>query len=85
MTLPHNILASTQGANLISNVPHNLSDAARTIALLVKHAQALGKREIEVTQEAEEAWVVLMLTSVGRMTSSPEWRLSGSFAGVVFR
>jgi cation diffusion facilitator CzcD-associated flavoprotein CzcO len=62
----------TQGANLISNVPHNLSDAARTIALMVKHAQVWGKREIEVTQEAEEAWVQLMLTSAGRMTSSPD-------------
>ena len=62
----------TQGANLISNVPHNLTDAARTIALLVKHAEEQGKREIEVTQEAEEAWVALMLTAVGRMTSSPD-------------
>ena len=29
----------TQGANLISNVPHNLTEAARTIAMMVKHAQ----------------------------------------------
>jgi hypothetical protein len=62
----------TQGANLISNVPHNLTDAARTIAVLVKHAQEQGKREIEVSAEAEEAWVALMLTSVGRMTNSPD-------------
>jgi cation diffusion facilitator CzcD-associated flavoprotein CzcO len=62
----------TQGANLISNVPHNLTDAARSIAVLVKHAQAQGKRVIEVTQEAEEAWVALMLTSAGRMTSNPD-------------
>ena len=29
----------TQGANLISNVPHNFTEAARTIAMLVRHAQ----------------------------------------------
>jgi cation diffusion facilitator CzcD-associated flavoprotein CzcO len=62
----------TQGANLISNVPHNLTDAAKTIAVLVKHANQQGKREIEVSAEAEQAWVALMLTSVGRMTNSPD-------------
>ena len=45
----------TQGANLISNVPHNLTEAAKTIALMVKHAQANGFNEIEVTKEAEDA------------------------------
>ncbi len=62
----------TQGANLISNVPHNLTEAARTIAILVRHAREQGKREIEVTKEAEDAWVALMLTAVGRMTQSPD-------------
>ena len=62
----------TQGANLISNVPHNLSEAARSIALLVQHAQAQGAREIEVTAEAEEAWVQLMRTSPGLMIQSPD-------------
>ena len=32
----------TQGANLISNVPHNLTEAAKTIAMMVKHAQDNG-------------------------------------------
>ena len=44
----------TQGANLISNVPHNLTEAARTIATMVKHAQENGFKEIEVTKEAED-------------------------------
>jgi cation diffusion facilitator CzcD-associated flavoprotein CzcO len=44
----------TQGANLISNVPHNLTEAAKTIALMVRHAQANGFKEIEVTKEAED-------------------------------
>jgi cyclohexanone monooxygenase len=62
----------TQGANLISNVPHNLTEAARTIAMLVAHARDHGWHQIEVTDEAEREWVELMKTSVGRMTQSPD-------------
>ena len=47
----------TQGANLISNVPHNLTEAAKTIATVVEHAQDNGFKEIEVTREAEDKWV----------------------------
>ena len=62
----------TQGANLISNVPHNLTEAAKTIALIVRHAQANGFKEIEVTKEAEDSWVELLLTGAGRMIGSPD-------------
>jgi cation diffusion facilitator CzcD-associated flavoprotein CzcO len=56
----------TQGANLISNVPHNLVEAGRTIALLVRHAQDHGFSRIEATHEAEDAWVALILSGAGR-------------------
>jgi cation diffusion facilitator CzcD-associated flavoprotein CzcO len=62
----------TQGANLISNVPHNLTEAAKTIALMIAHAQANGFKEIEVTKEAEDRWVELLLTGAGRMIGSPD-------------
>lgn len=62
----------TQGANLISNVPHNLTEAARTIAHVVKHALASDKREIEVTREAEDAWIKLLLSGRGSMIGSPD-------------
>jgi cation diffusion facilitator CzcD-associated flavoprotein CzcO len=62
----------TQGANLISNVPHNLTEAAKTIALMIRHAQANGFKEIEVTREAEDRWVELLLTGAGRMIGSPD-------------
>ena len=62
----------TQGANLISNVPHNLTEAARTIAMMVAHARDHGYKEIEVTEDAENAWCELLTTAVGRMTSSPD-------------
>jgi cation diffusion facilitator CzcD-associated flavoprotein CzcO len=62
----------TQGANLISNVPHNLTEAAKTIALMVRHAQANGFKKIEVSKEAEDSWVELLLTGAGRMIGSPD-------------
>jgi cation diffusion facilitator CzcD-associated flavoprotein CzcO len=62
----------TQGANLISNVPHNLTEAARTIAMMVKHAQDNGFNEIEVTKEAEDKWLELLLTNPGLMIGAPD-------------
>jgi cation diffusion facilitator CzcD-associated flavoprotein CzcO len=62
----------TQGANLISNVPHNLTEAAKTIAVVVKHALENGFGETEVTREAEDKWVDLLLTGVGRMIGGPD-------------
>jgi cyclohexanone monooxygenase len=62
----------TQGANLISNVPHNLTEAARTIATVVSHARKIGASEVEVTKEAEDRWVDLLLTGVGRMIGSQD-------------
>ena len=61
-----------QGANLISNVPHNLTDSARTIAMTVGHARMIGAKEIEVTKEAEDRWVELLLTGFGRMIGSQD-------------
>ena len=57
----------TQGANLISNVPHNLTDSARTIATIVAEANQRGATRVEVTQEAQDAWIALLLTGPGRM------------------
>jgi cyclohexanone monooxygenase len=62
----------TQGANLISNVPHNLTEAARTIAVLVKHARDNRFDQIEVTKEAEDAWIELLLSGPGRMLGAPD-------------
>ncbi|MBR7619347.1 NAD(P)/FAD-dependent oxidoreductase [Phenylobacterium sp. 20VBR1] len=62
----------TQGANLISNVPHNLTESGRTIALTVKHALDVGAKEVEVTPEAQKAWVDLLLTGAGRMLGAPD-------------
>ncbi len=60
------VVGPTQGANLISNVPHNLVEAGATIAVIVSHALASGVAAVEVTQEAETAWVE-RLEAGGRM------------------
>jgi len=54
-----------QGANLISNVPHNFIETGTTIAMIVKHALDHGYSEVEVTQEAEDAWIELLLSGTG--------------------
>ena len=57
----------TQGANLISNVPHNLTEGGKTIALVVAETLKRGAQEVEVTEAAQTAWVDLLLTGPGRM------------------
>ena len=61
-----------QGANLISNVPHNLVEAGRTIAAIVAHAMTLGTPTVEVTADAQQAWVELLLSAPPRMIGAPD-------------
>jgi cation diffusion facilitator CzcD-associated flavoprotein CzcO len=62
----------TQGANLISNVPHNLTESGRTIATIVRYALDHGHRRVEVAQAAQDAWVQLLLSGPGRMIGGPD-------------
>src|ERR1700742_1631586 len=62
------IVQPTQGANLISNVPHNLIEAGKTIAVVIAHALAGGFAEVEVTGEAEDRWVELLRSAPRRPT-----------------
>jgi len=66
------IVQPTQGGNLISNIPHNLTESGRTIALVIKHALDNGFDQIEVTKEAEDAWIDLLLSGGGMMLGSPD-------------
>ena len=54
------VVGPTQGANLISNVPHNLTEAGQTVATIVAHAINSGFDEVEVTEQAETDWVALL-------------------------
>ena len=64
------VVGPTQGANLVSNIPHNLTEAASTIAAVVDRALRTGAAEVEVTAEAESEWVAL-LEAGGRTFGAP--------------
>ena len=66
------IVQATQGANLISNYPHNLTDAGQTIATMVAHAVSNNFQEIEATHQSEEQWVELLMSGPGLMIGSQD-------------
>jgi cation diffusion facilitator CzcD-associated flavoprotein CzcO len=51
------IVGPTQGANLISNVTHNLVEAGETIATVIAHALRSETTQVETTLDAERHWV----------------------------
>ena len=57
------ITSLTQGANLISNITSNLTDAARTVAAVLTAARERGATLIEATPAAQEAWVEMVASS----------------------
>lgn len=66
------MIQMNQGANMASNIPHNIVDHAATVAQVVSHAEANGFGSVEPTQEAEAAWVELILTNQGSLIGSTE-------------
>ena len=54
------VVGPNQGANLISNVPHNLTERGNTIAAIARHAIDIGSAEVEVAPAAQAAWVDLL-------------------------
>jgi len=66
------LVQSAQGAHLISNYPHNLVECARAAAIMIAHAQETGAKEIEVTKEAQDQWVALLMTGPGMVIGSTE-------------
>jgi len=61
-----------QGANLISNIPHNIVDSARTIALTVRRALDDAFAAVEPSQGAEDAWVALLRSGPGSIIGGPD-------------
>ncbi len=66
------IIGMSQGANLISNITHNLTDAATTVSRIVEHAETTGATTVEVTEEAEDAWVELVTTNTSGILGGPD-------------
>ena len=57
------VIGVNQGANLISNIPHNYVENGTAIAATIAAAEERGCSTVEVTAEAEEAWVDLVSSS----------------------
>ncbi|MBO6703640.1 MAG: NAD(P)/FAD-dependent oxidoreductase [Pseudomonadales bacterium] len=66
------ISQATQGANLISNYPHNLTECGNTMAIMVRHALDNGFKELEVTEQAENDWMELLLQAPPMMLGTTE-------------
>jgi cation diffusion facilitator CzcD-associated flavoprotein CzcO len=66
------ILGFAQGAALIANVTHNYVECGTTVAAVVRHALDDGMREVEVTSEAEAAWMDLIESNPRAMLGNTE-------------
>ena len=66
------VVGPSQGANLISNIPHNLTEAGKTVATIIRHALDEGATEVEVTAEAEEAWIERLLANYRGFGGNPD-------------
>ena len=66
------VVGPSQGANLISNIPHNLTEAGQTVATIIRHALDVGATEVEVTEEAEQAWIDRLLANYRGFGGNPE-------------
>jgi cyclohexanone monooxygenase len=49
-----------QGGNVVANVPHNLTDSAKTAAAVVSHMVDNAFDVVDVTREAQDAWMELL-------------------------
>jgi len=66
------IIGLSQAANLISNITHNLTEAGSTIATVVAHAIDVGADQVEVTEQAEAAWVALIEGNSAGFLGNPD-------------
>jgi cation diffusion facilitator CzcD-associated flavoprotein CzcO len=66
------VVGLSQGANLISNITHNLVEAGTTIAAVVAHALEVGADQVEVTEAAEQGWVAMLEGSETSFIGNPD-------------
>lgn len=61
-----------QAANMVTNIPHNIVDHAKTVAQVISHAEREAYAEVEPTEEAVAQWVDLILTGEGSLIASTD-------------
>lgn len=66
------VLGFSQGANQIANVPQNYVENGLAIAAVISHAEETGATKVEVTREAEDAWVDFITSSQRGLRGNPD-------------
>ena len=66
------VIGAAQGAQLISNYPHNLVEAGRTMAAVIRHTVDSGATEVETSTAAEDAWVERLEHHGRRFGNNPD-------------
>jgi cation diffusion facilitator CzcD-associated flavoprotein CzcO len=66
------IVGPSQGANLISNITQNLTEAGSTIAAILRRALDTQATEVEVSVEAEQAWVAMLEANPRSFGGNPD-------------
>ncbi|MGF1456985.1 MAG: flavin-containing monooxygenase [Alphaproteobacteria bacterium] len=66
------ITSIMQGGAFINNITHNLTESAATMTAVVRHALDVGAEQVEVTKEAEQAWVALMEAGRPSILNNPD-------------
>jgi cyclohexanone monooxygenase len=79
-----------QAANMVSNIPHNIVDHAKTVAQVISYAEREGYAEVEPTEEAVSRWVDLILTGQSSVIASTDctpgfWNNEGQGWSKAFR
>ena len=65
-------LGIAQGANLVSNIPHNFLDAAETIATVISHAKEIGAEHVEPSAAAQSEWVEGIAANTASLFGNPD-------------
>lgn len=66
------VVGLSQGANLISNITHNLVEAGTTIAAVIAAAEQTGATRVEASEQAEAEWVARLDGSTTAVFGNPE-------------
>jgi cation diffusion facilitator CzcD-associated flavoprotein CzcO len=66
------VVGFAQAGGLISNVTQNLTEAGTTLSAVIAHALAIGATRVEVTAEAEAAWIELLESNPQSSLADPE-------------
>jgi cation diffusion facilitator CzcD-associated flavoprotein CzcO len=66
------IVGPSQGANLISNITHNLVEAGATVAVVVARVLEIDADVVEVSEAAEQDWVRQLETAPASFLNDPD-------------